>query len=157
MPDTPRHISMWLPTLACCTCFVAGLEPHRVEQCDTAAHFGPLPLHVNGSCRCACMRWGRSQMELCWGIIIFNVIVKGEQRRRQRWCGDMSRSLHHNSNTSMEASWPSLSHTPPCTNPCHSTPTYHSATYVPPPCGSCNAPTVHAWAQQPICMWHASL
>ena len=132
-------VSTWLPTLSRRSRFAAGLE-----QRNAAARFGALPLHVKGGCGCACMRQGRSWTELRWGIIIFNVIVKGEQRRRQRWRGDMSCSPCHNLNASVQASWPSLLRAPPCTNPCHGAPTYHSATHVPPPRGSRDAPTAHA-------------
>jgi hypothetical protein len=145
-------VSMWLPTLSRRSRFAAGLEQH-----NAAAHFGALPLHVKGSCGCACMRRGRSRTELRRGIIIFDVVVKGVWRRRRRWRGDMSRSPRHNSNASLRASWPSLLCAPPCANPCHSAPTYHSATHALPPRGSRDAPPAHMRAQQPICMWRASL
>jgi hypothetical protein len=138
-------VSTWLPTLSRRSRFAAGLE-----QRNAAARFGALP-------GCACMRRGRSRTELRWGIIIFDVVVKGVWRRRRRWRGDMSRSLRYNSNASLRASWPSLLRAPPCANPHHGAPAYHSATHVLPPRGSRDAPPAHTRAQQPICMRCASL
>jgi hypothetical protein len=93
----------------------------------------------------------------CAGASSSSMLSLKVSRGRQQWCGDMSHSPCHNSNASLHASWPSLSCAPPCTNPCHGAPAYHSTTHALPPRGSHDAPTAHAWAQQPICVRHASL